>query len=133
MADSSRLIHHLPLPHLVVGAAVIVGGDTAVEEDVAVALQNLILEGEGTEAGVAEVEIDSLSLRRLVEKGDINPNRMVAGMTTAVQEEAAAVVDMVVIADVVCHFVPALKCLSFPSLIKSSDLINFVHTLELMR
>lgn len=102
MADNSRLIHLLPLPHLVVGATVIVGEDTAVEEDVAVALQDLILEVEGTEAVVAEVETDSLSLLRVVEKGDISPNRMLAGMTMAVQEEAAAVAvaDTVVIADV---------------------------------
>ena len=106
MADNSRLIHLLPLPHLVVGATVIVGEDTAVEEDVAVALQDLILEVEGTEAVVAEVETDSLSLLRVVEKGDISPNRMLAGMTMAVQEEAAAVAvaDMVVIADVVSLF-----------------------------
>ena len=110
MADSSRLIHLLPLPHLVVGATVIVGEDTAVEEDVAVALQDLILEGEGTEAVVVEVEIDSLSLLRVVEKGDISPNRMLAGMTMAVQEEAAVVADMVVIADVVSRFGFALKC-----------------------
>jgi hypothetical protein len=110
VADNSRPIHLLPLPHLVAGATVIVGEDTAVEEDVAVALQDLILEGEGTEAVVAEVEIDSLSLLRVVGKGGISPNRMLDGMTIAVQEEAAAVADMVVIADVVSRFCLALKC-----------------------
>lgn len=103
MADSNRLIHLLPLPHLAVGAAVVAGEDTEVEVDVGAD----ILEGGGTEAVVAEVEIDSLSLRRVVEKGDISPSRMVAGMTTAVQEEAAAV-DMVAIVVVVSRISPKI-------------------------
>lgn len=125
MADSNRLIHLLPLPHLAVGAAVVAGEDTVVEVDVGAD----ILEGGDTEAVVAEVEIDSLSLRRVVEKGDISPSRMVVGMTTAVQEEEEAV-DMVAIVVVVSRISP--KIFYRPSFDQISNTIIFLNLLERM-
>ncbi len=122
MADISRLIHLLPLPHL--GAAAVVGEDTAVEEDVAVVLRDRILEGEGTEAEAGE-EIDSLSLRRVVGKGGTLPSRTLAGMTTA------AVVDMVVIVDVVSRFDPGLKMpIIIRPLVNVFNLTNLVDLLD---
>ncbi len=113
MADSSRLIHPLPLPHPVAGAAVLLVG----EEDAAVAAaaaapRDLIPEGVGgTAAAVAGVEIDSPSLLRRVaaagKGGDTSPSRTVAGMKTAAREGAAVAAvaaGSLVIADVVSRF-----------------------------